>query len=98
MNQRLAVAVAFGGFLAIAALFSPALAQVVYPPAPTPAQPPVVVCAPCLGRDFGVAGDQGMVLLSGDGNLWFYPLNRTSPVRIGLLTAVGAPIRWVTTP
>ena len=90
MTQRLfAIGFALCGFLAALALYVPARAQ---------GAAPTIVCAPCAGKDFGVPGDQGMVLLAPDGNLWFYPLNRTSPSRIGLLGPVGTPIRWVTTP
>jgi hypothetical protein len=70
----------------------------VYSPTRAQEQQPTIVCAPCAGKDFGVQADQGMVLLAADGNLWFYPLNRASPMRIGTLGPAGTPIRWVTTP
>ena len=45
--------------------------------------PTVVVCAPCEGRDFGVAAGTGMVLMRTNG-LYFYPLDRSTAITVTL--------------
>ena len=55
---------------------------------------PLVLCAPCSGKDFNVPSDRGMALMTSNGEIWFYPLNQAPPIRIGQLAKLGAPIAW----
>ncbi len=55
---------------------------------------PLVLCAPCSGKDFNVPSDRGMALMTSSGEIRFYPLNQAPPIRIGLLSRLGTPIAW----